>query len=726
MTTNGVLESSRRLPVLSVSSQAIGVLDSSDPTVLYNLWSAFARCSDFIENGRRLENLSWRSWNRDVLKSARSKHSSSSSTSAELNHHQSASQQDPVANQLLTSAEKSDRPKIRGRSCTDDTVAKLNQLSLNSRDSQRSSSRSGSSSRQSRKAAQLKRNSSSFIRKKRPAQNQHVSGYKDQPAPTESIKSSITSKAVAPCTSIPQRPEQIDPPQNSRTQHEKNPSTQQIQNIFSLFKPEAEEEAYWRKLWLEKRKQKQETQSNSNTSGISRALTKQKKPTPVKSSFSKNLASNTNTSRPSLFARRSTTAVLDFANSSDEGDDSDDDSKSCVKDTPPRRNNTFTSIVRGFSPSHISVSVVNRSPAIMTSEAKKSPSPFPGSNNSDTSQKTAFPATKARPDKVTREHMFFIESSPSDGEMYGGESLSSNEDLPINTPINLLKKKQSSNSEISKLSLSSQKEKSRRLAASPKPTAAPAKSHPVSLFNKSKSTSAISTKIKTEYHEKKNGSMFIEPSSEDEWDSVDESDYSFDENSLAAKMEKSSQKQPLKRSSLLSSLFLNNPEMVQKEQASHLQKLARQEKSGDHSNEAKSNSPESIGLYRQLSNHAEAHHGSLPAEILNNGEQKVSDSSSAIALSPRTTRRNMLASELSESVRRDLLWERQRAAITWVPSQTANANDQAKGGQLRRSHTSIGVPYVKQSATTTGPISESWQEQFEEDDADFNYHARGW
>lgn len=717
--------------MLALSSHAVGGLDSSDPTVLYNLWSAFARCSDFIENGRRLENLSWRLWNRDVLNSSRSDRSSSSLASTALppshdhHHHHSTSQQEASGSQLCISAE---RPKIRGRSSTDDTVAKLNQLSLNSRDSHRSNFRSGSSSRQSRKASHLRRNSSSFIRKKRPGLQQNPSGHREVHSTAESI-STAPVKPVASSISTSHESQQVDPPRDSQPPHKKNLSTQQIQNIISLFKPEAEEEAYWRKLWLDKKQQKQEAQSHDvDASKLSRAFSKQKKVTSSKNVQPKSSISATNTSRPSLFARRSTTAVLDFANSSDEGDDSDDDSRNEVKETPPRRNNTFTSIVRGFSPSHISVSVVNRSPAIMSSEIKKSPSPLPESNGHESSQKISFPATKARPDKVTREHMFFIESSPSDGEIYGGESLSSNEELPIDKPMDLLKKKHPNNSNISKIDLSAQNEKPRRSVGSPNPSEVPSKRQPVSLFNKSKSTSAISAKIKDKYHEKKNGSIFIEPSSEDEWDSVDESDYSFDENSLAARIEESSKKQPLKRSSLLSSLFLNNPEMVQKEQASHLQKLERQEKAGNNVDKEKSNSPESIGLYRQLSNHAEAHHGSLPAEILNDRAQKVSDSS-AVALSPRTTRRNMLASELSESVRRDLLWERQRAsAVTWIAqnNQTNNTNDQTKGAQLRRSHTSIGVPYMKQSATTTGPISESWQEQFEEDDADFNYHARGW
>lgn len=101
------------------------------------------------------------------------------------------------------------------------------------------------------------------------------------------------------------------------------------------------------------------------------------------------------------------------------------------------------------------------------------------------------------------------------------------------------------------------------------------------------------------------------------------------------------------------------------------------------------------------------------------------------ALSPRTTRRNMLATELTESLRRHLLWERQHK------SSTANA-------VLKRRHTSHDVANLKQypekaymgkaptTTTTTNntqntdePNSSSWN-QYLERDAIGGYHAQGW
>ncbi|KAK6083736.1 hypothetical protein SCUP234_03595 [Seiridium cupressi] len=94
------------------------------------------------------------------------------------------------------------------------------------------------------------------------------------------------------------------------------------------------------------------------------------------------------------------------------------------------------------------------------------------------------------------------------------------------------------------------------------------------------------------------------------------------------------------------------------------------------------------------------------------------------ALSPRTTRRNMLATELTESLRRHLLWERQHK------SSTANA-------VLKRRHTSHDVANLKQypeksymgkeegQTSTEEPNASSWN-QYLERDALGGYHAQGW
>jgi hypothetical protein len=88
------------------------------------------------------------------------------------------------------------------------------------------------------------------------------------------------------------------------------------------------------------------------------------------------------------------------------------------------------------------------------------------------------------------------------------------------------------------------------------------------------------------------------------------------------------------------------------------------------------------------------------------------------ALSPRTTRRNMLATELTESLRRHLLWERQQK------SSTANA-------VLKRRHTSHDVANLRQYPekscikTSEDGNASSWNQYFNKE-ASNGYHSKGW
>ncbi|KAK7928729.1 hypothetical protein PG985_005727 [Apiospora marii] len=92
------------------------------------------------------------------------------------------------------------------------------------------------------------------------------------------------------------------------------------------------------------------------------------------------------------------------------------------------------------------------------------------------------------------------------------------------------------------------------------------------------------------------------------------------------------------------------------------------------------------------------------------------------ALSPRTTRRNMLHHELTESLRRQLLWERQQK------TSTANA-------VLKRRQTSHDMANLKQypekvymnktKKNNEEPNATSWN-QYLERDAVGGYHAQGW
>ncbi|KAN0119954.1 DUF1752 domain containing protein [Hyaloscypha variabilis] len=87
-----------------------------------------------------------------------------------------------------------------------------------------------------------------------------------------------------------------------------------------------------------------------------------------------------------------------------------------------------------------------------------------------------------------------------------------------------------------------------------------------------------------------------------------------------------------------------------------------------------------------------------------------------LALSPRTTRRNMLASELTVSLRQHLLWERKQK------SQTANA-------VLKRRHTAHDVANLKQFPERVYMDGEdanksSWNDYYGQGLGE--YHSRGW
>ncbi|SPQ23228.1 d58e994d-3e3d-436e-83f2-cd6eb0e099dd [Thermothielavioides terrestris] len=54
-------------PVLQVDANVIHQVDTTNPANLFSMWTVFARCRDSVAQGRRLENLSWRLWNRETF-----------------------------------------------------------------------------------------------------------------------------------------------------------------------------------------------------------------------------------------------------------------------------------------------------------------------------------------------------------------------------------------------------------------------------------------------------------------------------------------------------------------------------------------------------------------------------------------------------------------------------------------------------------------------------------
>ncbi|KAI6082448.1 hypothetical protein F4821DRAFT_247153 [Hypoxylon rubiginosum] len=102
-------------------------------------------------------------------------------------------------------------------------------------------------------------------------------------------------------------------------------------------------------------------------------------------------------------------------------------------------------------------------------------------------------------------------------------------------------------------------------------------------------------------------------------------------------------------------------------------------------------------------------------EIPRHGARPITTNSPA-ALSPGTTRRNLLAEELTESLRRQLLWERQQK------TSTANA-------VFKRRHTSLDVANLKQypeRAYMEKEGNRSYSISYDQYSSRDCYHTHGW
>ncbi|CAZ83285.1 unnamed protein product [Tuber melanosporum] len=54
-------------PMLSLDINHIAKVDPRNVDNLFSMWTIFSKCAESLENGRRLENLSWRVWNRETF-----------------------------------------------------------------------------------------------------------------------------------------------------------------------------------------------------------------------------------------------------------------------------------------------------------------------------------------------------------------------------------------------------------------------------------------------------------------------------------------------------------------------------------------------------------------------------------------------------------------------------------------------------------------------------------
>lgn len=376
------------------------------------------------------------------------------------------------------------------------------------------------------------------------------------------------------------------------------------------------------------------------------------------------------------------------------------------------RTNTATSIVRGFSQGSVSVS--RRASTVNMTPATKKVSLPAGSGMSE--------MTKARPDKVARENMFFIESSsPSESEL-GQNSLSSH----TSEYGSMMK------SSTDGTSMSSGKLTSLFTTSSVGDT----KKSPEHKANPQHSLKAVSEND-SEEDDDIDGD---EDDGDDDsaWDSLDDESESGSFDEISAFSRDDAKPKPLVRPSLLSSLFLDSPDKLQEEHKARLSSQSKSSESGSTdkgkvSSTIKNNSPDSSNTQATRSGPPPTARTSLASvgEIEKTGPRYD-------LLSPRTTRRNMLASELSASVRRDLLWERKPVGVL--------KSDGSGTGKLARRHTSIDVAGLTRShqqestrqdessqnnntnTLENAPLpGESWLQDLEnESNGYFDYNAAVW
>jgi len=133
-----------------------------------------------------------------------------------------------------------------------------------------------------------------------------------------------------------------------------------------------------------------------------------------------------------------------------------------------------------------------------------------------------------------------------------------------------------------------------------------------------------------------------------------------------------------------------------------------------HRREVERAGPDYTSHPSQLSQHAqEASESSQPRPII-----MTTSNTHQPALSPRTTRRNMLSTELTESLRKNLLWERQHKS----------SNNLAA---MKRRHTSHDIKNLKQHPEPQTVMSVKDNDKKKFSNEYFNqglqeYHAKGW
>ncbi|KAJ8101124.1 hypothetical protein POJ06DRAFT_89158 [Lipomyces tetrasporus] len=600
-------------PVLSLAVDNITKLDTSDAENLFSIWTVFSKCAENLENGRRLENLSWRLWNRDAFVA-----------SSTANGHDGTG-------------------SAKSASCS----------------------------------------------------------------PCPDLSSSVES-ASSDHHAHPQ-------PKSARPQMQKSNTTERFQRVIETFNMGQED--HWKALRSERlaqlQKQKDLTANKENA-----------RPTPVVPQRQQQQHQQQQPlflpppPAPKPVAVDIPSQHQPIPRSSAYASDSDTDSD---RGRLSRAAPSSTSIVRGFSPSAISVHSVRSE--LFLSQPRSQPQPVAKADPTN-----GFAARVAVRNAGAKKKMFFIESSPSESDGFG-ESVSpaGNGLAPNGQALSNLR--------------SSFSAKKPPLAASSSAFSANGSHHKRTSFRDEVVTIPSSGEVEDDDDidddddiEDDDVSESAIDDADSDWDSVDESGPpSFDESSFFIREERPT---ITSRRSLLSTLLHTEPDRTALANAgsrstpaiaatylqqnslrsSKIQQLLLQQQQQT----ASSRRASAVAQHVQRSEPADSQSlksttSTEPVVVPTFPSSASIASKSQPALSPRSTRRNMLATELSESLRRNLLWERQQKNVTTAAI-------------LKRRHTSHDVAnlthYPEPSRAVVGGSSYGDRPEF--DHTEFGYHARGW
>ncbi|KAL3953352.1 hypothetical protein ACCO45_013295 [Purpureocillium lilacinum] len=578
--------------VLTVDANVIHKVDTANPANLYSMWTVFSRCADSVEQGRRLENLSWRLWQREQLVE------SDDTTTPEIAA--------PVTTTTTTT-----------QTLPQDVPAETRLPDV-------------------------------------PQLSGSVDSLEDEAVEFTSVSAPLE---------IRPRIRRMDSSTSSRSKRDRHISSDDFEKmIVSIVKDKAPLSA-------------PTTQQAAAPTAPFTPATRKELPIPAPA-----------------FERSGSTTTESQSPSKDSDRQSDDSQAS-----PPRPR--ATNVVRGFSPAAAQVMA------------------FPQATHDAIPEPSSSPAAKpVQPKKQPAK--FALGGSCSSSEQ--GQSVD-NLKAPV-PPVAAVAAKKS----MFTLGGSSGEESSLKSAiASPRPAGFAKKqasfSNHVMTRTIDQSDPAIDSDTEAEYVDE---SAIDDDEDSSDWeDSVEDSGKSsvVDENLFARVPSKVNL---TSRPSLISIM------MAQNDRAKALGNHASQSTSAIPRSRAGPSTPSLGGspndsdeaplMMKGMRHHQ--HHALKPiSEIPRSSAQPIAAAPNHVhaqaALSPRTTRRNMLATELTESLRRHLLWERQQK------SSTANA-------VLKRRHTSHDVANLKQypekaCMKDTEDDSTSWNQYFSKEALN-GYHSKGW